>query len=338
MNLYQPIDYIPLWALFAGTVLMVLLAMEGGYRLGSRHRRRREHEHEAAAGAMAAATLALLAFMLAFTFGMAASRFDARRDLVLEEANAIGTCYLRAQMIPEPYREEIRNLLRQYVVTRVEGVQKGRVEEAIAKSEQMQDQIWSRAAAVGEENPESIVVGLFIQSLNDVIDVHSKRVTAVLNRIPATIWIALYFVSLLGMTATGYHSGLTGLRSTPMYVLLVLTFSAVLWLIADLDRPGAGFLRVSQHPMIELKNKLTAPVTAAERPGMKQGSLTSRGRSNGESSRLHRNPAPPAEILPTDATKDTEGRPGSCSSATRKPQEEKHDDRSPTGRRQENSL
>jgi amino acid permease len=258
VSLYQPIDSVPLWVLFAGTVLIVLLAVEVGYRLGARHRQRQEHEHEAAVGAMTAATLALLAFMLAFTFGMAGSRLDARRELVLEEANAIGTTYLRAQMLSEPYRTEICILLRKYAAIRAEGAQKGRVEEAIAKSEQLQDQIWSQAVVVGEKNPNSIVVGLFIQSLNEMIDVHSKRITALRNRIPTTIWIALYFVSLLGMAATGYHSGLTGPRSRPMYALLVLTFAAVLWLIADLDRPGEGFLRVSQYPMIELKNKLTA--------------------------------------------------------------------------------
>jgi hypothetical protein len=267
MNLYQPIDYVPLWALFGGTVLIVLLAVEGGYRLGSRHRRRQEHEHEAAVAAMTAATLALLAFMLAFTFGMAASRFDTRRDLVLEEANAIGTTYLRAQMLPEPYGAEIRDLLREYTVARVDNVQKGDVEEAIARSEQLQDRIWSRAVILGEKNPGSIVVGLFIQSLNEMIDVHSKRVTAVLARVPLTIWIVLYFVSVLAMVASGYHSGLTGSRSRPMYALLVLTFSAVLWLIADLDRPREGLLRVSQYPMIELKNKLAVPVPAVENPG-----------------------------------------------------------------------
>jgi hypothetical protein len=262
MSLYQPIDYVPLSALFAGTILLVLFAVEAGYWLGDRHRRRQEHEHESAVGAMTASTLALLAFMLAFTFGMAASRYDTRRDLVLEEANDIGTTYLRAQMLPEPYRTEICSLLREYAAIRVECVQTGRVEEAIARSEELQDRIWSRAVVVGERTPGSIVVGLFIQSLNETIDVHSKRVTAMLNRIPTTIWIALYFVSLLGMAATGYHSGLTGPRSRPMYVVLVLTFSAVLWLIADLDRPGEGLLRASQYPMVELKNKLAASVPA----------------------------------------------------------------------------
>lgn len=285
MSLLQPLDYVPLWGMFAGTVVIVLLPVEAGYRLGVRHRRRREHEHEGAVGAMAAATLSLLAFMLAFTFGMVASRFDTRRELVLEEANAIGTTYLRAQMIPDPYRTEICSLLREYTAARVEGVQKGNVEEAISKSEQLQDQIWSRAIVVAEKNPGSIIVGLFIQSLNEMIDVHSKRVTAVLNRVPPTIWIALYFVSILGMAATGYHSGLTGSRSVPMYVLLVLTFSAVMWLIADLERPGEGFLRVGQYPMIELKNKLAVPAPAVDALGIKPSPHPVRARDDGESPR-----------------------------------------------------
>src|SRR4029450_7972437 len=98
---------LPLWGLFLAILILVLLSVEGGYRLGKYRRSRSEEEKEAPVGAMAGATLGLLAFILAFTFGLAAARFDTRRQLLLDEANAIGTAYLRAGMLPER-GEEVR--------------------------------------------------------------------------------------------------------------------------------------------------------------------------------------------------------------------------------------
>ena len=129
------LDVLPLWGLFLVIVVLVLAAIEGGYRLGSYRHRRSDREKDAPVGAMVGATLGLLAFMLAFTFGMAASRFDTRKQLVLDEANAIGTTYLRAAMLPER-RDEIRALLRSYVDARLEAVRSGRVAEEILRSEE----------------------------------------------------------------------------------------------------------------------------------------------------------------------------------------------------------
>ena len=95
------LDVLPLWGVFLAVLVLVLAAIEGGYRLGNYRHRQSGGEKEAPVGAMVGATLGLLAFMLAFTFGMAAERFDTRKQLVLDEANAIGTTYLRTAMLPE---------------------------------------------------------------------------------------------------------------------------------------------------------------------------------------------------------------------------------------------
>src|SRR5690348_10734501 len=100
MPVSGPLDHLPLWGLFGATVAVVLLSIEGGYRLGQSRRRRSEDEKEGPVGAIVGATLGLLGFILAFTFGLAASRFDARRQIVVEEANDIGTTYLRAGLLP----------------------------------------------------------------------------------------------------------------------------------------------------------------------------------------------------------------------------------------------
>src|SRR6201987_64436 len=174
MQTIGPIDALPLWALFIVILLVVLLSVECGYRLGRDRRGRQEQEKEAPVGTMVGATLGLLAFILAFTFGLAAARFDTRRQVLLDEANAIGTTYLRAGMLPEQ-GEQIRALLRDYVTTRLDAVRSGNVDEGIRRSDNIQQQLWAEAENVGKKNSNSIIVGLFVQSLNELIDIHAKR-------------------------------------------------------------------------------------------------------------------------------------------------------------------
>jgi hypothetical protein len=256
MQSYGPIDALPLWGFFVAVLLLVLLSVEGGYRLGQYRRGQSAGEVEAPLGSMVGATLGLLAFMLAFTFGSAAERYDSRRQVLLDEANAIGTSYLRAGMLPER-REEVRKLLRDYVDTRLQAVESKRIAEGIVRSEKLQEQLWAQAVTLGERHPTSIVVGLFVQSLNEVIDVHAKRVTVgVRNRIPGAIWLALLAVAVLALAAMGYHAGLAGPNRSLAQVAVALTFSVVIALIGDLDRPQEGTLIVSQQALVDLRQSM----------------------------------------------------------------------------------
>ncbi len=256
----------PLWLVFAGTIAVVVASIEVGYRLGGLRRRSTLPEKDAPVGAIVAATLGLLAFMLAFTFGLAASRFDARRMLVLEEANAIGTAYLRANLVPEPQNHEIRKLLRDYVDVRLKAVQAGRIEEGITQSSELQNQLWAQTGQLVDQDSRPIVTGLLIQSLNNVIDLHGKRVMFALhNRIPEMVWLVLYAMAILAMSALGYQEGLSGSRRSLAVLALALTFSAVIFLIADLDRPQEGLLRVGQRALTDLRDSL-AQEDAAQLP------------------------------------------------------------------------
>jgi hypothetical protein len=259
MRSQEPLDYIPLWVLLGATVALLFLAVEAGFRVGRWRQRRAEHEKETSVGAIVAAIFGLPAFLIAFTYGMAASHFELRRALVLQEANAIGTTYLRAALVPEPHRKEIRTLLREYVDVRLEGVEKGMVEPTLARSVELQGRLWEQAVSVAEKKPTPIT-GLLIQSLNEVIDLHAKRVSLGLrNRIPVTIWGALYFAVTLAMVGVGYYAGLTSRIRTLETLILVVTFSGVLWLLADLDRPQEGSLKVSQQAMVDLRQSMKDP-------------------------------------------------------------------------------
>ena len=131
-------DNLPLGGVFASILAVIMIAVEVGYVLGKFRRERPKQEKEASVSAMVGATLGLLAFMLAFTFGLAASRFDARRIALVDESNALATAYLRAGLVPEPHRTEIRSLLSEYVDIRLSVLQPGgNVEQAVRKSNEL---------------------------------------------------------------------------------------------------------------------------------------------------------------------------------------------------------
>jgi hypothetical protein len=250
------LDFLPLWSILPLTVALALLSVELGYRLASYRQRHSKEEKESPVSGMVGSTLGLLAFMLAFTFGLAGSRFEDRRQVLLSEANAIGTTYLRAAMLPEPMRTETQNLLREYVDVRLEAVQPGKLDQAVKKSEELHKRLWSQAVAATEKD-RSDITGLFVSSLNEVIDLHAKRVMAGLrSRVPGVIWIVLYVLAILAMVMMGYHSGLAQSRRSIAVIAVVIGFSAVFYLIADLDRPGQGALQVSQQSMIDLRDSM----------------------------------------------------------------------------------
>jgi|SRR5688572_4548239 len=260
------LDRLPLWSILPLTIVVSLLSVELGYRVAGYRRHRSLEEKESPLGAMVGATLGLLAFMLAFTFGLAGSRFEDRRQVVLSEANAIGTTYLRAAMLPEPMRTESQNLLREYVDVRLEAVQPGKLSQAVLKSEELHNRLWATAVAATEKD-RTPITGLFVQSLNEVIDLHAKRVMAgVRSRVPGVIWIVLYVLATLAMVMMGYHSGLAHSRRSIAVIALVLGFSSVLYLIADLDRPGQGTLRVSQQSMMDVRNSMKQSQTSTKGP------------------------------------------------------------------------
>jgi len=254
------LDRIPLGPFFVLTVLLSLLCVEIGFQLSIHRSNQGVPESESSVNSMVGSTLGLLAFMLAFTFGVAMSRFDDRRQLIVDEANAIGTTYMRADLIDEPHRSAVKRILREYIDIRVQGAQHASLMElAIRKSEELHDDLWAHAAAVGRAH-DSDVISLFIESVNDVIDLHAKRLANARGRVPESIWAALLFVSALSMGGMGYQIGLSGHRSWWASLILVITFSMVMLIIADLDRPWEGLLNVSQQSLINLSNKLGVPV------------------------------------------------------------------------------
>jgi len=262
MNILDAVPQLPLWAVFAGMFVLVVLSIFLGYKIGAHNRKRYGDGGEGPIGSVVGATLGLLAFMLAFTFGLTANRYDSRKEILVDEVNAIGTAFLRTDFLAEPYRTQIRGLFRDYVDLHTAWIKEpDRLQAMIAESEAIQDKIWSLSVEAVAKTPNQEITSSYIESLNEVIDLHAKRlIVALMYRIPTLIWYALIFVTVLSMGAVGYQFGITGGRSIVISILLALTFSAVIYLIADIDRSLGGAIKVSQKPMIELQKKIDAAV------------------------------------------------------------------------------
>jgi hypothetical protein len=253
----QPLDLLPYWAVFVLTIVLLFLSEAVGCRLGHFIQKRWPDHFESGVGAMVGAALALLGFLLAVTSSIAMGVFNDRRLLVITEANAIGTTYLRAGYLPEPYGEESRQLLRQYVDARLLALEPGQLEAAILRSEQIHSELWSRAVAVAREN-SGPTIALYLSALNEVIDLHTERVEAELGfRVLPDILLGLYGVAMLTLMLVGVYDSYKEKRNLVALIILVLILTVVFMLIVDMDRSQQGFIRISHNALINLRRGLS---------------------------------------------------------------------------------
>lgn len=250
------------WSVFALPSLLLLAFAEIGRRLGDRVYAARDEARKGTIGGIQGAVLGLLGLLLGFTFAMAVSRYDARRLLVLDESNAIGTTFLRASLLPEAHVEPVQDLLRRYVALRIEYTSTfedaAKFQEGLQKSAELQRRLWEHVEAAAKEAPTPIVA-TFVTSLNETIDLEATRIAAARARIPLSIWILLLIVAAFGCMTSGYAAGAAGGKSGFSGIVLPLLIAVVLTLIFDLMHPRQGFIGLSQQPMIDLQQSIAPP-------------------------------------------------------------------------------
>jgi hypothetical protein len=195
----------------------------------------------------------LLSLLLAFTLGMVLTRYDSRKQLIVDEANAIGTTRLRAQMLAEPFRTKILALLRMYLDARINfseaGLDGEKSKASFSQAKELLDEMWQQSVAVTQQSPTPIT-SIFVQSLNETTDLSERRLAALENRIPGVLWVVLIFMSTLTCLLVGFS-----LRRKALLVILVwpLMISIVLALNADLDSPRTGLIQIGQQSIERLR-------------------------------------------------------------------------------------
>lgn len=244
------------WALGLLTALVLSAFIEVGHQTAVRTRIQEDTNRKDQMVAIRDGLFVLVGLLLGFTLALAAPRFADRRALLIEEANAIGTTYLRAGTLPEPNRSKAQQLLREYVDYRIEldnaGLDRDRLTKATEHAKEIHQQLWDGVMEV-TRNDRSAITASYMSSLNQTIDLHEKRVSALENRIPRSVWLLIFSVSIIATFSRGLT--LAG-RFWLTLALAPLTIALVIALIADLDTPSSGLIRLDQRAMQRLKAEI----------------------------------------------------------------------------------
>ena len=256
------LDQSPLWAVYVVTVVLALVFAEIGFRLALwLQRRDPDSGTTPISGTVVGGMLGLMAFLLAFCIGIVINQHNGRKAMVVEEANAVGTAYLRAGFLGESDRDLSRNLLREYVEIRLAvAADESVLESTLTRSEEIHGELWSIVEDNVHQGQDSDIMALLVASINDVIDVHSLRLAAVALRLPELLWLVLYAATMLSFLLVGISSGADGKRDPLAILLFALALVAVLMIIVDLDRPQQGVLTVSQTALSDLLRQMTTPM------------------------------------------------------------------------------
>ncbi len=246
-----------------GSAVLVFVCGRLGYAYA---RRRKESESTATLDIAQTATFTIASLLLAFAFSLTLSRYDDRRTVVTNEANAIGTTVLRTDMLPPASRAAERALLRQYLETRIdfqlfEG--QGKLRDAVdAKSSAIQTRMWSIAAAAAARDPRNTEIPLFITTLNETIDLSITQGAVMRAHLPTRILAVLVLVVLIASVLFG-AARREQLPPNMSLLALALTFGIVISTIVDLDQPRVGAIRVDLTPLYATRAAFATPA----RPG-----------------------------------------------------------------------
>jgi hypothetical protein len=242
--------------LFLAVFVLLLLAAEGGAWLAKRiNINSDESYHEQIAG-LRDSFFVLLSLLIGFTFSMALSRYDQRRQMAIDEANAIGTTLLRARLLSDPENSRALELLKQYTDLRMgffaAGLGTSEMTDIGTRSKGIQNQLWDLTVSASQRD-RSPVMTSFVQTLNEMIDLDAKRLAARENRIASVIWILILVVAVFATFITGLSLSKRFWVST---VLLPAMLAVSIALVADLDAPTQGFIRVDRRTMQRLQEDL----------------------------------------------------------------------------------
>ena len=245
-------------------VLVIFLAIiELSYRLGRKLRKPADIAAKTHISALQTALLGLLALLLGFTFAMSVTRFETRKNLVLEEANAIGNAYWRSQLIPAERRPMVAGMLHEYTSASLDyhlaDQDSPRFNAANATARRIERQIRA-AVAARAESPPSISTIMFVQAVNEMAQINEKRRVALENHVPEPVYYLLFIVAAGAMAYIAYGTGLHGRRrpiSTGMFAALI---ALVLTFILDIDQPGSGLIRVGQESMERMQAMLAQEI------------------------------------------------------------------------------
>ncbi|OPZ31312.1 MAG: hypothetical protein BWZ02_00272 [Lentisphaerae bacterium ADurb.BinA184] len=250
------------WPVSLALVLAMPVAVSVGYRIGHRLREQTGDTGRGHFGAVQGSLLGLLALLLGFSFSMSTARYEVRRALVMEDANALTGLYLDSSLLPEPQRGQFRELLGQYVGVRTDPrLVQGRITvealaAGLARAEELHRRMWELARDMLRASPTVPGAEGLLSALKDALSVHRRRVYAYESRVPGVIIALLFGAAVTSAGAVGYSGGLGRYHGWPASILLTVLVSGTIYVILDLDRPQSGLIRVDQTPLLQARAML----------------------------------------------------------------------------------
>jgi len=256
MLTYQPLDLFPIWGIYLLTVAVLILASEGGYRLGFVVQKRWPDHSESGVSLMVGASLAFLGFLLAFVSSIAVNLYNERLELVLAEADAIGTTYLRAGYLDQPISTKSQKLLVEYTELRLAALDREQRAYAISRSEEIHHELWSMAEVIARNSPTPLTA-LYTDSLNKLIDLHAARINKELVvRVPPVFLLTVYLVAICTMLLIGVYGSYSKKLNYLALIIMVLILSIVFFVIIDLDRSYQGLITIPQNALTDLLRQM----------------------------------------------------------------------------------
>lgn len=256
----------PAWLLGLILLMILLLFLEAGFRIGLRNRMAREEVDKMLRGDVTlGAMLALLGLMLAFTYAFSLSRADLRKQAIVNEANAIGTAFMRADLVAEPGRSELRQRLLEYARTRVltaESVENlQQLHQLIERSLEAQGQLWpTTKLALQGDAPTPFETSL-VEAINAVMDAHTTRLSVGFDQMPALVVFALILIAALSLAGAAHNAGLRGRMIRWRMTAFALIMVILIVMIVDFDQSLRGFIQVSNQSLISLVQNMEAAIT-----------------------------------------------------------------------------
>ena len=247
---------LPLAVVFLICAGVLVPLAELGFRVGIRLPQDERALSKSQVGPIQAAVLGLIGLLLGFTYSLAAGRFEERRLLLVHEANAIQTVYLRASLLPDELQRPMKGAVRKYLDVRIATRKKAddpvALQAGLLESERMQDEIWRLVNVSSRAMPLPVMITV-VESINEMFDIGTERVASARAYVPTPVWLLVIFVSGAGSLATGYRAGLDGFRTKLSTWFLPLIISLVIVVISDFSDPLRGLIGVSQQPMLDVQ-------------------------------------------------------------------------------------
>ena len=252
----HPSDW-PTWCLVGALLLLMFASDEIGYRFGRYFNRSEGEASRSVTNTLKASVFGLVALLVGFSFSMTTVRHDRRRQVVLDEANAIGTCYLRAGLLADPARKQIRVALCHYVDVRLghagPAIDPEVLRDADREMNHLLDEVWAAVESAYRADPAAVRDSRIVPAANSVIDLSATRAAAARDHLPLPVLVLVVTCVLVSSLLVGHSSGQAGRRHGGLWLALNILLALVMFTVLDFDRPRRGLVRVDHTPLLELR-------------------------------------------------------------------------------------